>query len=657
MSVSKDVYSVLGKRLSVLRNQRKLTLTGLAEKSGISKGSLSMLEDGRGNPTISTIWRLADALEIPFGELAKFHDETNNIEVEDRGVSVQLIERSEANPLIETYLMKLTPNCEREAEPHSPGVTERVIVLKGGMITGNYNALKKVFAGENYEFSGDRVHLYKSLEEPVTAIISVKYPEERYEVDSFSKYINIVDEHDKDGLLQFINRHIIEVINGVKAYRLIFNSKSNENDIFSLIKEGLYKINNFEFSLPIHVFIRQRNRETEVFLLPKFNSGQLIDTCYLYDLYKTKLKNNNEEIASRKQTYEEFLYVLLESGSLLTSTLAAEALTLRGIPSIPISMRTNHESEIRIDNSTENRSFEDRINVANYDNYELLHPGYARQAPIMAEMINSLCKNTPEQILDIGTGPGHPLFMLLEFFPDTKAIAVDPSPASCEFLKQNIKEKKIQIVRDDFLNLGSEHISQIITSVGASHHFNTAFFFQKAKNLLKDEGLFIISDEFISPFSSPEERNLCLIRHHVMYMLDVMANLSSLPITDITSDEATLLDSMEKELPVMAFEAATSMHESAVRRARRLLQLIHSLKLPKSPGHQYLMYYHFMTLELEALVAGIDYEVEQKTYPENIIFLADFAGFKLERHNRVYPTTGHSKMDGGTHVFAFSKRS
>ncbi len=655
---NKDVHSILGKRLGILRTQRKLTLTGLAEKSGISKGALSVLEDGRGNPTISTMWRLADALEIPFGELATLDDNKNSLQLEDQGISVQLIEQSSNKPLVETYLMKLAPHCTREAEPHSPGVIEKVMVLKGGLLTGNYDKPKKIFSGESYEFTGDRVHLYKSLEEPVTVIISVKYPDEKHEVDSFTKYRNIVEEHDKDGLIEFINRHIIEAINGVKAYRLIFNSNPKENDVSPYIKKGLLEIKNHEFSLPLHVFLRERSRETEVFLLPRFNSGQLMESCFLHDLYREETNNSDQSqnVKNKKKTYEEILYEWAENDSMTISTLAAEALTFRDVPSIPIAMRDSNVSRADFDNATDERSFEDRINVANYDNYELLHPGYARQAPAMAQMINSHYKKKPEQILDIGTGPGYPLFMLLEFFPDSKAIAVDPSPASCECLKQNIKEKKISLIRKDFLRLNDENISPVITSVGASHHFNTAFFFQKAKSLLQDDGLLIVADEFIPRFSCQEERNLGLIRHHVMYMLDVMTHVSSKEITGISSDETNLITSMEKELPVMIFEATTGMHESAVRRARRLLQLIHNLHLPKQPGHQYVKFYHFMVLELEALVAGIDYEVEQKTYPENVVFLADFAGLTLQEHNRVYPTIGHNSMDGGTHVFAFSKR-
>ena len=271
-------------------------------------------------------------------------------------------------------------------------------------------------------------------------------------------------------------------------------------------------------------------------------------------------------------------------------------------------------------------------------------------------MIYSHYKKTPDKILDIGTGPGHPLFMLLEFFPDARAVAVDPSPASCACLKHNIKEKKIVPLREDFLNLDYKGTTSVITSVGASHHFNTGFFFQKANKILKKNGLLVVADEFIPQFSCQEERNLNLIRHHLMYMLDVMANIPRSEISTITDDEAVFVDAMEKELPVMAFEAATKMGESGIRRARRLLQMIHSLSLPDNPNHQYIKFYNFMVLELEALVAGIDYEVEQKTYPANFVFLAEYAGFKLEEHRRVYPTIGHGNMDGGTHVFAFSKK-
>lgn len=54
----------VGYKVRWWRTERKMTLPRLAEKSGLSKGLLSAIENGNGNPTVETLGALADALEI-----------------------------------------------------------------------------------------------------------------------------------------------------------------------------------------------------------------------------------------------------------------------------------------------------------------------------------------------------------------------------------------------------------------------------------------------------------------------------------------------------------------------------------------------------------------------------------------------------------------
>lgn len=70
---SKNAVSVnVGTRLRSLREERKISIRGLARKSGLSANALSMIERGKTSPSVSTLYKLADALGIPittfFGE-------------------------------------------------------------------------------------------------------------------------------------------------------------------------------------------------------------------------------------------------------------------------------------------------------------------------------------------------------------------------------------------------------------------------------------------------------------------------------------------------------------------------------------------------------------------------------------------------------------
>ena len=63
------MLATLGRNLQKLRLDKGLSLSKLAADAGIAKSNLSRLEQGTGNPTIDTIWRLAVQLDVPFGSL------------------------------------------------------------------------------------------------------------------------------------------------------------------------------------------------------------------------------------------------------------------------------------------------------------------------------------------------------------------------------------------------------------------------------------------------------------------------------------------------------------------------------------------------------------------------------------------------------------
>src|SRR4051812_1226215 len=52
-----------------LRQARGWSLGALAERAGLSKTNLAKIETGSGNPSLETLLRLADALEITLGAL------------------------------------------------------------------------------------------------------------------------------------------------------------------------------------------------------------------------------------------------------------------------------------------------------------------------------------------------------------------------------------------------------------------------------------------------------------------------------------------------------------------------------------------------------------------------------------------------------------
>jgi transcriptional regulator with XRE-family HTH domain len=55
----------VGGRLRELREERGLSMRAVARRSGLSPNALSMIERSRTSPSVSTLYKIADALEIP----------------------------------------------------------------------------------------------------------------------------------------------------------------------------------------------------------------------------------------------------------------------------------------------------------------------------------------------------------------------------------------------------------------------------------------------------------------------------------------------------------------------------------------------------------------------------------------------------------------
>jgi transcriptional regulator with XRE-family HTH domain len=66
ISLTRQAISIdVGNRLRQLREARKVSMRTLATMSGLSANALSMIERGKTSPSVSTLYRIADALTVP----------------------------------------------------------------------------------------------------------------------------------------------------------------------------------------------------------------------------------------------------------------------------------------------------------------------------------------------------------------------------------------------------------------------------------------------------------------------------------------------------------------------------------------------------------------------------------------------------------------
>ena len=74
----------LGKTIQRLRKAYNLSLSELAEQSGVAKSIISQIERNETNPTLATIWRLSQALDVSIERVLAAADDEPFIEKSSR---------------------------------------------------------------------------------------------------------------------------------------------------------------------------------------------------------------------------------------------------------------------------------------------------------------------------------------------------------------------------------------------------------------------------------------------------------------------------------------------------------------------------------------------------------------------------------------------
>ena len=71
---------MIGSMISMIRKEKGITKTELAQITGINIGHLTHIEKGERNPSHKALLSICEALDIPFEELLHTYDKTLSIE-------------------------------------------------------------------------------------------------------------------------------------------------------------------------------------------------------------------------------------------------------------------------------------------------------------------------------------------------------------------------------------------------------------------------------------------------------------------------------------------------------------------------------------------------------------------------------------------------
>ncbi|GGE11999.1 DNA-binding protein [Marinithermofilum abyssi] len=164
-----DLNRLIGSTLKRIRSERKMSLDNAAALTGVSKPMLAQIEKGESNPTVSTLWKIAAGLGVPFSTfLEKRHPEVKKVdrdsieplkEDEGRMLVVPLFSLASGNPF-EIYALTLKPGCHYVSAPHLEGVEEYNFIEEGEMILEIEEMSYTLKKGESIRFTANVSHTY-----------------------------------------------------------------------------------------------------------------------------------------------------------------------------------------------------------------------------------------------------------------------------------------------------------------------------------------------------------------------------------------------------------------------------------------------------------------------------------------------------------------
>lgn len=181
---------LVGRRLRELRNRQGLSLRALAERSGLNVNTLSLVENGKSSPSVSTLQQLALGLDLP---ISSFFDSEP---VEKRVVytpadqrpqaafgstQMQNLGKDLAGSVVQPFVVILKPGM---------GSGDRMIVHTGhefvyclsGSIRYNIEQVDFILhSGDSLVFEAHLPHCWENIGKDTTQILLVLYPSDERE--------------------------------------------------------------------------------------------------------------------------------------------------------------------------------------------------------------------------------------------------------------------------------------------------------------------------------------------------------------------------------------------------------------------------------------------------------------------------------------------
>jgi transcriptional regulator with XRE-family HTH domain len=162
----------VGANLRRLRTRRGLSLERLAQVSAVSRSMLGQIELGQSAPTINVLWKIAQALEVPFSALLSEQQRggtqvlsaasTKKLSSMDGRFVSRALFPYDGPRRVEFYELRLLPGGVEEAGAHAPGTLENLVVNRGRIDITVGQDTHRLQENDAILFEADVPHVYRN---------------------------------------------------------------------------------------------------------------------------------------------------------------------------------------------------------------------------------------------------------------------------------------------------------------------------------------------------------------------------------------------------------------------------------------------------------------------------------------------------------------
>ena len=168
----------IGRRLRALRERRRVTISQLAEATGVSKGFLSRLERDLTSPSVATLISLCQVLGVSPGQILDAPDVTvigwddaPSVNLGGEGIAERLVTPRGRRDL-QIIRAEIAPHGRGEPELYTVDcAVEAVHVVTGRLELHTAGAVHALGPADTVTFAGDEPHTWANPGDQTTVVL------------------------------------------------------------------------------------------------------------------------------------------------------------------------------------------------------------------------------------------------------------------------------------------------------------------------------------------------------------------------------------------------------------------------------------------------------------------------------------------------------